>query len=731
MKINLTYGDIFSVACDAYVNPTDIHLSGSGGLDKKIHSLGGAQLEDACALLRGKLQSGEVKVTTGGALPVKFILHAVCPKVTEEAGDCYEHLYEFYLQILLAASGKGDIHHLALPLVGTGSAGYSLEDGVTFEDTLYNRTAVTILSAIASFPGRYIHARIPEEITIVCSSQSKFAVMDQTWRWLFGTGISKRSRIRASMLCGAVGDAFGYPVEFKGDAQSRIREYILDPQSGKALISDDTQMTLFTACGMLWGYTRSCMKGIGGDIWHYIAFAYEDWLVTQDPGHERTKMPVSWIRGIPELNVCRAPGLTCLSALREGCGSVGKPVNNSKGCGGVMRIAPLPLYGAGNRHWDQNYNARACAETAALTHGHPLGWLSAVALGNILWNIMHNFSLEYAVAETIRFLKKRYAEYPDTNRMVHLIAKAKMLADISGQTSSVDLMAEFNINRELGEGWVGEEALAVALFCVLANKGRGFAQCMRNAAGHKGDSDSTASIAGQIWGAYFGESEEVKAWLPNLELRDVIEEIADDMASDCRISEYSANEDPAWYRKYLSCGENAHIPHEKEYIPYHYYQIEWPDQAIRAQKVTRRDVHGKWCGEYEVVIENGDILHRGKTEADAHTGSPGFGFTNLHFNEKVQLYEEYHGYVKSSGSGAVKGFYLNSPFTLLPNQADNRIEIFCDRYPHPWVGSIRRQWDEWNNPISVQLRGDVNGISIQLLGMLISDHEGLRNVLSW
>ena len=65
--------------------------------------------------------------------------------------------------------------------------------------------------------------------------------------------------------------------------------------------------------------------------------------------------------------------MTCMSALsQEKLGSIEEPINNSKGCGGVMRVAPIGLYF--DVLWEEQAKVdRLGAEAAALTHGHDLG----------------------------------------------------------------------------------------------------------------------------------------------------------------------------------------------------------------------------------------------------------------------------------------------------------------------------------------------------------------------
>lgn len=100
-------------------------------------------------------------------------------------------------------------------------------------------------------------------------------------------GVNINDKIRGSLMAGAAGDTLGYAVEFKKfkDIISRyggsgITRFELN-ERGKAEISDDTQMTLFTANGVLMGLTRGAMTGIGGAPEDYVSGAYMDWYKTQ------------------------------------------------------------------------------------------------------------------------------------------------------------------------------------------------------------------------------------------------------------------------------------------------------------------------------------------------------------------------------------------------------------------------------------------------------------------
>ena len=200
---------------------------------------------------------------------------------------------------------------------------------------------------------------------------------------------SVRKRFLGCLLGGAVGDALGAPVEFMKRSEilqrfgpNGIGAYA-PAHGGLGRITDDTQMTLFTAEGLLRGWVRGAFSGIttySGVTSH----AYLRWLQTQgvEPAFEiNPSGETGWLSENRELHSRRAPGNTCVSALK-GMQSFGEPArNDSKGCGGVMRVAPVGLFmsrlGAEVLPEDA---FRLGQEIAALTHGHPTGSLTAGVL---------------------------------------------------------------------------------------------------------------------------------------------------------------------------------------------------------------------------------------------------------------------------------------------------------------------------------------------------------------
>lgn len=385
-----------------------------------------------------------------------------------------------------------------------------------------------------------------------------------------------KDAIRGSLMAGAAGDALGYPVEFmsRNSILSKygpggITQFEIAP-SGKALVSDDTQMTLFTANGMLMGITRGCMRGIGGEPENYVDGAYIDWYYTQT-GYKKpllgdTDFHYTWLRDLPELAHRRAPGTTCMSA----CDSLlhhERPKNNSKGCGGIMRVAPMGLLDAsfqimnGRGLYATKRLAEAGAKIARTTHLHPLGYLPA-ALMTLLISRIVPLTPEDVKSSICQIVQDGLDIMTEMEGDEHFGEKEylRKLTRNAVELAKSDI-PDADAIRRLGEGWTGEEAWAISLYCAIRHIDN-MQDAIIAAVNHDGDSDSTGSITGNIMGAIYGYEAIKKERLlcPNgrefentIELANIILALADDLYTGCIISEYAPIDTPEkdqWYARY-------------------------------------------------------------------------------------------------------------------------------------------------------------------------------------
>lgn len=364
-------------------------------------------------------------------------------------------------------------------------------------------------------------------------------------------------KFRGCLVGGAAGDALGYAVEFLSEhsifsqyGSSGITQYRL--LGGLARISDDTQMTMFTANALLLGKTRGCLRGIQGPYASYIADAYRAWYLTQIEPYELCGRNDSdfWLMWVPALFDDRAPGNTCMSAIRGGCkGTVENPINYSKGCGGVMRVAPIGLYFEGTGLTPLGADLLG-ADAAALTHGHEMGYIPAAMLVHIVRLVSHSdeITLKDAVLDSMAAMQQLFPDAQELPDFLQLIDKAVALSE----NGTDDLEAI----HALGPGWCGDEALAVAIYCAL-KYADDFDKAMIASVNHGGDSDSTGAITGNILGAYLGLSRIPPKYLEHLELKDEILELADDLYYDCQLDACTSPteaRDIAWMKKYVDAG---------------------------------------------------------------------------------------------------------------------------------------------------------------------------------
>ncbi|MFK4084474.1 ADP-ribosylglycohydrolase family protein [Kribbella sp. NPDC020789] len=336
-------------------------------------------------------------------------------------------------------------------------------------------------------------------------------------------------RVRGCLLGGAIGDALGAPVEFESGRKilaqhpGLLRTFV----SGGAgwppgTVTDDTQMTLFTVEGLIRASVRA-HRGLGMTL-APVHHAYDRWLDTQQlsgPSGERD----GWLQAEQWLYARRAPGNTCLSALlgaRRGGPRITQydvqAANDSKGCGGVMRVAPFGLM---PEAFSTEWVFDAAATTAGYTHGHPSGKLASGALAATIHEICGGATLEAALDTTAALLATRKGHEETSTAL----AAARQAA--SGSSHGPDRV------EQLGGGWVAEEALAIPVYVALIHQEpEQMLDALALAVSHGGDSDSTGAICGNILGALHGEAALPAELAAAVEGRAVILQLADDFVDE-------------------------------------------------------------------------------------------------------------------------------------------------------------------------------------------------------
>lgn len=378
-----------------------------------------------------------------------------------------------------------------------------------------------------------------------------------------------RNRVLGCMVGGAVGDALGYPVEFwgYGSIQSKygaggITRYEL-AKNGKALISDDTQMTLFTANGLLLGMTRAYTRGIMGRLDNYCRKTYVDWLRTQICSFRPKDVHTySWLLDVPELYAKRAPGITCMESIKA-IMDYRDPVNDSCGCGGVMRTAPVALLSYVHRYADGElpYVDMVAAQAARMTHKHPLGFMPSAVLNHLLMDILGGdvfgserlaCHVEKAAAALPEIISEEDGNKPYGELWPKHVKRMQEIARQALDLAHTDI-PDIQAIGQIGEGWTGHEALAIAIYSAVKHASS-FEDAVVSAVNHSGDSDSTGAICGNIMGCLLGRDRIPECYTKDLELIDVIEEMATDLYTGCLISEYDIDVTPEmdrWYSKYV------------------------------------------------------------------------------------------------------------------------------------------------------------------------------------
>lgn len=293
----------------------------------------------------------------------------------------------------------------------------------------------------------------------------------------------------------AIGDALGCPTEFLSISQIKERyggSGIADLPN-PALFTDDTQMSIAIAEALIRvgdQNVETIMDGIRDEF-------------------------IKW-RHSPENN--RAPGNTCLEGVRNmerGMHWAESGVADSKGCGSAMRVAPIGyLY----QHDPEKLKEVARA-SGICTHGHRTAVAASVGAAYLVKLALDGVEPQNMIPELLGFTSGISTEFD------------RAISKVDGCLGYDD---EELALKALGEGWTGEEAVSLALYCFLKYPDDYMKTVLRGA-NTNGDSDSTASIAGGISGARLGFDDIPSDWRRRIEkakyLNDLAVRLAEQKAS--------------------------------------------------------------------------------------------------------------------------------------------------------------------------------------------------------
>ncbi|MCP3820323.1 ADP-ribosylglycohydrolase family protein [Streptomyces sp. A3M-1-3] len=330
-----------------------------------------------------------------------------------------------------------------------------------------------------------------------------------------------RSRVRGTLLGGAVGDALGAgaaDLTFEEIRAAHGPEGITDfaPAYGRrGAVTAATQLTLFTVDGLIRAQVR---RDTGA--WHPptdVHRAHLRWAATQrDWGPDERRKDNGWLAREEWLYARRDPSHACLTGLGdEILGTLDRPKNpTARDAGALVRSAPFGLLVG----WEPALVLQLAVECAAQTHGHPTAYLSAGALALIVHGLARGESLDGSVQRALSALASRPGHQPVTDALKHALGAVRQ-----GMPSPA-------LVESLGDGRVAEDALAIAVYCALV--GEDVRHGLRLAVNHSGASVATGAVCGALLGVLHGETALPPAWLAELEGRGTVLELADDFAME-------------------------------------------------------------------------------------------------------------------------------------------------------------------------------------------------------
>lgn len=324
------------------------------------------------------------------------------------------------------------------------------------------------------------------------------------------------SRRASGALFGlALGDALGAKTEFL-NVREILRRFPPDgptmPEGNPARVTDDTQMALA--------------------VGEALVEAEKPYTVHTLEGPLRRAF-IAW-NNSPENN--RAPGMTCMRAcenLERGLPWYKATIEQSKGCGANMRVAPVGLLPPDKDGVDSTTRAAIAQFQAAMTHGHPTALAASDLTATAIADLVAGGDYQHLLERLRTYAESQRTVYhhgwlgvlwqrPGIASPEKFIARGwdECLAVLDRLTVALEVMdRDSDPCLATGEGWIAEEAFAAGLLCFLLFPDDPVA-ALRRAAVTAGDSDSIACLTGAFAGAYHGIHTWPSNWIKRIEYRE-------------------------------------------------------------------------------------------------------------------------------------------------------------------------------------------------------------------
>lgn len=349
----------------------------------------------------------------------------------------------------------------------------------------------------------------------------------------------KRDLYLGCLIGGAIGDACGYEwKELYKDEEDKKLSYFIQTDN-KARISDDTQMTLFAANAIIYAKTNK------EELVSTLKSAYEKWKDTQNdnPKIDQSKM---WIFEDKRLHKMRNPDLDLIfKSMKIEDGNVQYILDNVNGSGSVMRAAPLGLA----VHYDSTHSrdddhmgvTKLAVSDAMLTHGHPSAIEASTIFANLIFNLVQYKPTERKDLVDMISLVELFGHY---EKEEHAMLRNAVTMALDPKITDHDAA------NAIGAINTAIEVLSYAVFCAIRYQ-NDFEKAIYAATKHQGYRGTTATICGNILGAWYGADKIKQIFdVSYLELSDVIDVLANDLYECIEEGVPELGKNGEWDQKY-------------------------------------------------------------------------------------------------------------------------------------------------------------------------------------